>query len=166
MKAIIVFFVLSYLSLLLQSSWCILCNTYFVHLDPIPALICWFALNEKLLRGALTVAIFGLLASLFSCLSFFLFPLSYLTAFFTVYFIRANVLEIPNIQAYLITGFVSIEILVVQLAGSGSPELLWPWGIIQAILNIAIAPLVFGLCKKCIAILTDFTARFSHEQGN
>ncbi len=166
MKTIAVFLSLSYLSLLIESTWCVFCDLYFLHIDPLPALICWISLNEDFWPGTLAVTICGLLASLFSCLDFFLFPVAYLIGFFTVYFIRINVLELSRLQAYLITGFISIEILVIQLAGSGTPELLWPWGIIQAVLNFAIAPTAFWMCDRCLALVASLVAKFSHEKGN
>ena len=166
MKTILVFLFLSYVSLLFESTWCIFCSLYFLHIDPLPALICWLSLKEDFWPGTLAVTVCGLMACLFSCLKFFLFPLAYLIGFFTVYFIRINMLELSKLQAYLITGFISIEMLVVQLAGSGSPELLWPWGLIQAVINFVIAPVVFWLCNKCLAALSNMVARFRHEKGN
>ena len=159
-----VFFFLVYLSLILESTWCILCNPHFLRIDTIPALICWLALKSDPLPGAASVIVAGFLAALFSSLPFYLFPLSYLLAFFTIYLVRANVLEMPNLHAYLFTGFVSVEILVVQLSGSGNPELLWPWEMVQALLNMVFAPPVFWICDRCLNGLTKVTARFKHER--
>ncbi len=164
MKASLVFLILIYLSLIFETTWCVFCGLSFLHLDSIPALICWYGLNEKFSRGTLGVLIAGLMASLFSSLRFFLFPFSYLTAFFTVYFIRSNVLELTRLHAYLITGFISVEILVVQLAGSGNPELLWPWGLIQAGINVAVAPVIFWLCDRGLFFLNEIAAKFQHEK--
>ena len=164
MKATIVFLILLYISIVTETTWCIFCGISFLHVDSIPALICWYALNESLSRGSIGIAVAGLITSLFSSLPFFLFPFSYFVAFFTVYFIRSNVLELSNLHAYLITGFISVEILVIQLAGSGNPELLWPWGIIQSALNIAMSPVVFWICDKSLSILNEISARFRHEK--
>ncbi len=106
----------------------------------------------------------GLFASLFSSLPFFLFPLSYLVAFFTVYLVRINVLEMSKFQAYLMTGFISVEIVFILLAGSGNPELLWPWEMVQAILDIAIALPTFWVCEKCLRGLDEILARLRHEK--
>ncbi len=164
MKSALVFFVFFYLSLLLESTWCIMCSIYFLHIDPIPSLICWVALTEDIKKGVLIVILAGFLASTFSSIHFFLFPTSYLIAFLTVYFVRSNVLELSKWQAYLVTGFISVEIVVMQLAGSGSPELLWPWGLFQSGLNIAIAPLVFWLCDNVYSLLNELHTRFTHEK--
>jgi len=164
MKAALVFITWIYISLIVETTWCVFCGPSLLHLDLIPALICWYALNDRLSRGALWVIGAGFLASLFSSLKFFLFPFSYLTAFLTVYFIRSNVLELTRFHAYLITAFISVEILVIQLAGSGNPELLWPWGLIQAGLNMAVAPVVFWICDRSLFILSEIVSKFHHEK--
>ncbi len=159
-----VFLFLVYLSLVLESTWCILCSSHFLHIDTIPALICWLALKSEPVPGTVSVIVAGLIAALFSSVPFYLFPISYLMAFFTIYLVRANILEMPYLQAYFFTGFVSVEILVVQLSGSGNPELLWPWEMVQALLNMVFAPPVFWVCDRCLKGLTKVIARFRHER--
>ena len=164
MKPVAVFIILVYISLLLESTWCIHCNSLFLHIDPAPPLVCWLALRTDPFRGGISVLVAGLLASLFSSLPFFLFPLAYLVAFFTVYLVRINVLEMSKFRAYLMTGFISVEIVFILLAGSGNPELLWPWEMVQAILNIAIAPPTFWVCEKCLRRFDEILARLRHEK--
>ncbi len=164
MMTLAVFLLLVYVSLLLESTWCMPCSLYPLHIDPLPALICWLALRSEPVPGVISVIIAGLATSLFSSLPFYLFPVSYLMAFLTVYLVRTNVLELPNTHAYLMTGFISVEILVVELSGSGNPELLWPWEIVQAVLNIAVSPLVFKICDKSLMAVTKISAKFCHEK--
>jgi len=164
MEPVAVFSILAYIFLVLESTWCIYCNFIFLHFDPIPALISWLALRAAPFRGAISVLVAGILASLFSSLPFFLFPFSYLVAFFTIYLVRINVLEMSDFQAYLMTGFISVEIVFILLAGSGNPELLWPWEMVQAILNILIAPATFWVCEKFLKGLVGILKRLRHEE--
>ena len=133
-------FILGYLAIVFQSSAGVFFQIGLIRLDALPALICWFSLRQKIPQGLPVVVLFGFLVSIFSTIPAYVFPLSYALGFLTVRYIVSNVLELSMWQVYLMVGFLSMEIIVVQLAVSGNPELVWPWGLCQAVLDAATAP--------------------------
>ncbi|RUM92576.1 MAG: hypothetical protein DSZ23_00720 [Thermodesulfatator sp.] len=161
MTDIICILVLGYLSAVFQSGAGFFLQVGYVRPDAIPALICWFSLRQELPQGIAGILLLSFIVSAFSIIPFYVFPLSYLIGYLTVRYIVSNVLEITNWQVYLLVGFVSIEIIVIQLAGSGNAELVWPWGLIQALLNMATAPLFVFFFDGFFKILK----KISRQQG-
>ena len=146
-------FILGYMAAVLQSSAGALLQVGLVRLDALTALLCWYSLRRDALYGSVFVVVFGLLISSFSIIPAYVFPLSYLLGFLTVRYIVSNVLELSSWQVYLMTGFVSMEISVVQLAGSGSADLVWPWGVLQALVNVLTAPVLMAVFDRIEALL-------------
>ncbi len=153
MAATACLFILGYAAAVLQSSAGALLQVGLVRVDALAALLCWYSLRQDALYGAVFVVLFGLLISSFSIIPAYVFPLSYLLGFLTVRYIVSNVLELSSWQVYLMTGFVSMEISVVQLAGSGSVDLVWPWGVLQAFVNVLTAPVLMAVFGRIEALL-------------
>ncbi len=145
--------ILGYLIAVFQSSAGVFFQVGLIRLDAIPALICWYSLRQPLPLGMVAVAVLGLFVSVFSTIPMYVFPLSYVLGFLTIRYIISNVLELYPWQIYLLVGFLSLEIIVVQLAGSGNTELVWPWGLLQSGLNAISAPVFFFFFNKIDAIL-------------
>ncbi len=145
--------ILGYLAAAFQSSAGVFFQVGFIRLDAVPALICWYSLRQKVPQGVVAMVVFGLLISIFSTIPYYLFPISYVLGFLTVRYIISNVLELSKWQIYLLVGFLSMEIIVAQLAGSGSAELVWPWGLIQSALNVVTAPVFFFIFNRVEALL-------------
>lgn len=148
MKETVVFLIASYLAALYQTSIGTFLQTGYIRLDAIAAIICWYGLRRHTFEGILPVFFTGLMAAQFSVVPWFVFPFSYLVAFFTVRYIISNILEVAWIHVVLITGFISMEICVIQLVGSKNPELVWPWGVFQALLNGISAPFFLSFCNR------------------
>ncbi len=153
MAATVCLFFLGYAAAVFESSAGAFLQVGLVRLDALAALLCWFSLRQETLYGSIFILLFSLLLSTFSVLPVYVFPLSYLLGFFTVRYIAANVLELAPWQIYLITGFVSMEISVIQLVGSGNAELVWPWGLFQAVVNVFTAPVFMFIFNRVEALL-------------
>ena len=133
-------FILGYVAAVFQSGAGAFFQIGLIRLDALPALICCYSLRQGLPYGALVITVFGLIVSCFSTMPAYVFPFSYIIGFLIVRYIVSNVLELANWQTYVLVGFLSMEIIVVQLAGSGNAELVWPWGLSQAVVNVVTAP--------------------------
>jgi len=159
MTPIVVLFLIGYAAILFQTTAGLFLQAGFVRVDMVPAIICWFSLRQESKEGVLPIALFGFLAANFSTIPEMVFPVSYLVAFSTVRYIVSNILELSDSRAYLITGFLSMEIIVIQLVGSGIPELVWPWGLIQSLFNAVIAPVVMYCCNATHSFLNGLENR-------
>ena len=149
-------FILGYAAAVFQSSAGVFFQIGLIRLDAVPALICCYSLRQDLPHGLMAITIFGFLVSFFSTIPAYLFPFSYVIGFLTVRYIVSNVLELVSWQVYVLTGFLSMEIIVVQLAGSGNAELVWPWGLFQALVNAATAPVFIFIWNRLEAVFRKF----------
>ncbi len=153
MIATVSLLIAGYLAAAFQSSAGAFLQVGLIRIDAMAALLCWYGLRQEAPQGVIAVAFLGLLISAFSIIPAYVFPLSYLMGFLTVRYIVSNVLELSKWQVYLVTGFVSMEISVIQLAGSGNVDLFWPWGLLQALLNVITAPLFMFIFDRMQAVL-------------
>jgi len=159
-----IFLIFGYFSLLIESTLYFFDYSNFLHIDLIPALINWYALNENNWKGSFFIAFLATLASLFSILPFTAFLLAYILAFWIITYIKINLLELNKIQIHFFTFFISTEIQVVLLLWSGRPELLWPNGMIQGLINMALSPVVFLILNK-LNLLLNIIIKQKDETG-
>jgi len=145
-------FFLGYVAAVVQSSAGVFFQIGLIRLDAVPALICCYSLRQDIPHGILVITFFGLLISCFSTLPAYVFPFSYVIGFLTMRYIVSNVLDLAGWQIYVLAGFLSMEIIVVQLAGSGNAELVWPWGLFQALVNVVIAPVFIFVWNRLEAV--------------
>ncbi len=150
MKTSLIFLLLSYLSLLLNTTSQFPERLSFLHIDLLPALLNWYALNEQTFKGSFLILLVAAISSLFSVLPFWSFFISYLIAFLIIRYICSNVLELSWLHIHLLTLFTSIEILVIEMIFTGTPELLWPYGMAQAFFNLLLSPFLFFIANTIL----------------
>lgn len=77
---------------------------------------------------------------------------AYLIGLGAASYMGINIIDITYQQKILIAGFISLLVNSVMLTGSGSLDLVWPWGILQALVNLVTAPLFLFMFDKMVAV--------------
>ena len=161
MRVSLIFLLLSYLSLIINTVSQFPDRLSFLHIDLLPALLNWYALNEQTFKGSFFVLLVAAISSLFSVLPVWSFFTGYLIAFLIIRYICSNVLELSLLHIHLLTFFLSIEILVIEMIFTGTPELLWPFGMAQAFLNLLLSPFLFFIAN----LILNFKKETSTTNG-
>ncbi len=112
-----------------------------LRIDGLCALIAWLGLRSPFSPACLgATLVVSLMACLATALPWQVVPIAYGLGALAASYLSINIMELTFIQKILMVGFVSLLANVIMLAGSGNLELVWPWGILQALLNLVTAP--------------------------
>ncbi len=154
-KGLVVIF-LGYILLLIETALGDMFQFGLIRLDGIVPLIAWYGLNHGLPGGILPVLGLGVLSDPLSGLPAGLYSLGYAGEYLMIRYIVNHAKCAAPWQQMLLVSFVSIEVVTVLLTGSGAAEIIWPWGLIQALINGITAPLWFVVFDKAGADLFRF----------
>lgn len=124
--------------------------------DGLMALVVWCGIKTPLPNGLAAILGLGLIAEAFTVTSRGLYIISFTTGYLMVRYILSHVITPYLWQRMFLVAFASTVCLTVLLTGSGDAELVWPWGILQAILNGILSPLYFFLFDKILACADYF----------
>jgi hypothetical protein len=121
------------------------------------ALVVWCGIKTPLPDGLAAILGLGLIAEAFTVTSRGLYIISFTIGYLMARYILSHVITPYLWQRMLLVAFVSTVCLAVLLTGSGDAELVWPWGILQAILNGISSPLYFILFDKILGCAHYFS---------
>ncbi len=166
MTATLCLLMLGYAASVIECSASVFIQVGLMRLDAIPALICWYSLRQNNIpTGIVAITLLGLILSAFSTIPVYAFPVSYTVGFLTMRYIAANMIALSNWQIYLFTGFVSLEIIVLQMAASGNLELVWPWGFLQALIDVATAPFFYWIFNRILTFMEHINTKETTESN-
>lgn len=139
------FFVIfsGFVLLLLETAWGPGVQFGLIRPDGLVALLVWHALRSRLPEGILPVLGLGVLTETFTVLPWGLYILAFVGGYLAVRYVANQVMCVYFWQQMLMVLFVSVGSLVILLTGSGVADLFWPWGLIQAVINSLMCPVLF-----------------------
>ncbi|MGQ9500172.1 MAG: hypothetical protein ACUVQ6_07480 [Dissulfurimicrobium sp.] len=139
-----------YLLILTETTLWPISLTGLIRPDGLMALVVWCGIKTPLPDGLTAILGLGLIAEAFTITSKGLYMISFTIGYLMVRYILSHVITPYLWQRMLLVSFVSTICLAVLLTGSGNTDLIWPWGIAQAILNGVSSPLYFLLFDKIL----------------
>lgn len=164
MRSALLVLTLGYLMLAAETAWGLGLQVGLVRLDGVVPLIVWYGLRHPLPGGLLPVLGLALVAETFSYVPVGLYTLAYASGYLVVRYVEAQVMQQPLWQQALLVAFIGVVVMVILLTGSGAAELVWPWGICQALLYGLTAPIWFGFFYRVEACLPDRRRTFAFKE--
>jgi rod shape-determining protein MreD len=143
MKRHLWFLLTSFLLMLLQITFFTGIKAGYIVVDFLTPFIVWWSLRTPLPEGILTVLAAGILADTLSALPPGLFIFAWSLGYLTTRYIARHLNGTTMWHNMFITGFVTMETVVILQVGSQAIDLVWPWGIGQALLNSVLTSLFF-----------------------
>jgi hypothetical protein len=141
---------MGFIFLLIESALGDILSVALIKFDGLLPLIVWYSLHSSFISGFIYIFIIGILVSIFS--TTFSYLLAVILAFFIVKFISVNININMIYEKMLLVGFVSIISMIIIMSLSNYPEVFWPWGVYQAIVNALFTPLFFFFFDRFITI--------------
>lgn len=145
-----------YLLILIETTLWPISLTGLIRPDGLIALVVWCGIKAPLPNGLTAILGLGLIAEAFTVISKGLYIISFTIGYLMVRYILNHVITPYLWQRMLLVTFISIVCLAVLLTGSGNAELIWPWGILQAVLNGMLSPLYLLLFDKILRLAYYF----------
>lgn len=126
--------------------------------DGLIALVVWCGLNTPLPNGLAAILGLGLFAEAFTVASRGLYIFSFAVGYLMVRYILNHVITPYLWQRMLLVTVISMICLTILLSGTGGADLVWPWGISQAVLNGLLCPVWFLIFDKILAYSDRLTS--------
>ncbi|MEA3385576.1 MAG: hypothetical protein U9Q89_03895 [Thermodesulfobacteriota bacterium] len=152
-KALVVIF-FGYVLLLIETALGFQFQLGQIRLDGLVPLVAWYGLQYPLPGGILAVLGLGILSEQMSAMPVGLYVLAYAGEYLMIRYILNHIVCAAAWQQMMLVSFLSIEVVVVFLIGSGAAELLWPWGFAQAMLNGVLASFWFFVFNKANSFIS------------
>ncbi len=161
MKKTLTAFFWGYLAILLETTWGHAVQVGSVRLDGLCDLVIWYSLGSSMPGGLLATLGLGVMAEPFSSLPGGLYIIAFSSAYLLVRYIHNHLFYPPLWQQVLLAGFTSMGMETVLLLGSGATDLLWPWGLVQSVLN----GLTYPVWSRLFQSTEEALARLAEEFG-
>ena len=136
----IFFLALGFLLLVTESALGDMASFYGVRIDGVYALLVWFGVRVPMPEGLTPVLLLGVMAEGLTALHPGLYIGAYALAYLMVRYVVRHLMYTSMLHRILLVLFVSMNGTVIILAGGGRAELVWPWGVMQTVLNGLCAP--------------------------
>jgi hypothetical protein len=143
MKRHLLFIITAFTLILLQQTFFAGIGFHYITIDPLTLFIIWWSIKHPLPEGIIEILGAAVLAEILSSLPAGMIIFSWTAGYLTARYIIRHFGENEKWHHIFIAGFVTMEMTVILQTGSNAMELVWPWGIGQAIINSVLAPLFF-----------------------
>ncbi len=145
MKTEIVVIVTGFFLFLFNTTWGDVLGVGFTRVDGLVPLVAWTAIEIPLPAGLLPVLVLGVLAETFSIITTGSYIIAYASEYLMVRYVLGHVVCNLWWQKVLLVFFVSLGVEFIIFTGSSMVEYVWPWGVVQAVLNGLLSPFWFSL---------------------
>lgn len=145
MKKYIYFLLTAFFFMLLQFTLLTGLKFGYLTIDTITPFLVWWAIRTPMPMGLVATVAAGIIAEILSSIPTGLFIFAWSTGYLSTRYMAGHMAEPEIWQQTFMVAFVSMEITVILQTGSSAIELVWPWGILQALLNAMTAPIFFSI---------------------
>ncbi len=126
-----------------------------IRLDGLIPLVVWYGFHEKLPDGLITILLLGLLADTFTCAPLGLFVSALCVGYLLALYISSQI-QYPNWwQQSLLVWFISAAIIVILMVGTKATGLIWPFGLLSALVVGCLSPIWFAFFDWLYSVLPE-----------
>ncbi len=117
-----------------------------IRADGFCALVTWLAVEAPFIPSSLlAVLIAGASASMASVAAWYSYPAAFFLAYLIVSYNRIGIMDFTYLHRILLTCLAAFIIELFLFMSGGNLEGFWPWGLMQSLFNMLLAPLFFTI---------------------
>lgn len=151
--------ILGIILFVLESAWHGVFMGRFLMFNGIVALLTWHGLRYEFPYGVLAPIVLGFLAGIFTIVASFLYLIVFLLAFLTVRYLKQYIFFTPLPHRMILVLGLSFAYNATLMLLTDAIDLVWPWALLQAIINAALSPFLFLCFDEFSGLVLRFTGK-------
>lgn len=151
--------ILGILLFVLESVWHGVFLGHLITFQGIVVLLIWHALRYEFPFGVLAPLILGLISGIFTIITSFLYLVIFLLVFLTVRYLRQYVFFNPLPHRMILVMGLSFAYTATLMVLTDAIDLVWPWALLQAIINTALSPFLFWCFDAFSRLISVFVRK-------